>query len=145
MKRLGILLVCFATMALTSCSLFETTTTNSAAQMAGQTCGAAVKGLYSSYKATGNVDLSNATNLTNALTLATNYSTLKQHKNDSDYKRAFARGMVASAGGLFTQASAMSFIDSLLASSGLSNVNSTNIAQTASTASAIITLLNAIK
>ncbi len=146
MKRLGLLLVCFATLAMASCgSLGGATGSNSAAQMSGQSCGMAMQQLYGSYKATGKVDLTNATNLSNALIVATACTNLKANKGDKGYRSAFTSGLIASSAGLITSANATAFVDQLLNSAGLTNINSQNIAQTAATAAAIVTLLNALK
>ncbi|MBP3741248.1 MAG: hypothetical protein J6I41_09040 [Bacteroidales bacterium] len=145
MKRLGILLACFATLALTSCSLFSAAaSSNTVAKASGQNCGAAVQGLYGTYKGTGNIDLSNPTNLNNALALATSYANLKQNKDNADYRKAFTAGLIASSAGLITNGNAAAFVDKMLATAGLSNINSQNIAQTAATASAIISLLKVV-
>lgn len=145
MKRLGLLLVCFATLAMTSCgSLGGATGSNSAAQMSGQSCGMAMQQLYGSYKATGKVDLTNATNLSNALIVATACTNLKANKGDKGYRSAFTSGLIASSAGLITSANATAFVDQLLNSAGLTN-NLQNVAQTAATAAAIVTLLNALK
>ena len=145
MKRLGILLACFATLALTSCSLFNAAaSSNSVAKASGQNCGAAVQGLYGTYKGTGNIDLSNPTTLNNALALATSYANLKQNKDNADYRKAFTAGLISSSAGLITSSNAAAFVDRMLATSGLSNINSQNIAQTAATASAIISLLKVV-
>ena len=145
MKRLGILLACFATLALTSCSLFSAAaSSNTVAKASGQICGAAVQGLYGTYKGTGNIDLSNPTNLNNALALATSYANLKQNKDNADYRKAFTAGLIASSAGLITNGNAAAFVDKMLATAGLSNINSQNIAQTAATASAIISLLKVV-
>ncbi len=145
MKRLGILLACFATLALTSCSLFSAAaSSNTVAKASGQNCGAAVQGLYGTYKGTGNIDLSNPTTLNNALALATSYANLKQNKDNADYRKAFTAGLIASSAGLITNGNAAAFVDKMLATAGLSNINSQNIAQTAATASAIISLLKVV-
>lgn len=146
MKRLSLLLVCFATLAMTSCSLFNAAaSSNTVARASGQSCGSAVQGLYGAYKSTGNIDLSNATNLNNALSLATSYANLKQNKDNADYRKAFTAGLIASSAGLITSSNASAFVDRLLATSGLTNINTQNIAQTAATASAIVNLLKIIK
>jgi len=133
-------------MAMTSCSLFQSAaSSNTVAQASGQACGSAVQGLYSSYKNTGKVDLTNANNLNNALALATAYTNLKQNKDNTSYRNSFATGLILSSAGLITQANANQFIDKLLSTAGLSNINSQNIAQTAATAAAIVTLLNTLK
>lgn len=138
--------MCVATLAMTSCDILQSvSSSNTVAQASGQACGMAMQGLYSSYKSTGKVDLTNATNLSNALAVATAYTNLKQNHNDQNYRKAFTTGLIASSAGLITSANAGTFIDTLLAQAGLGNVNSQNIAQTAATAAAIITLINAVK
>ncbi len=146
MKRLSILLVSFATLLFASCgAVSSAASSNTVAKATGQSCGSAVQGLYGAYKNTGTIDLTNTTNLNNALALATAYTNLKNNKDNTEYRKAFTTGLVASSAGLITQAAASGFVDKLLASSGLSNINTQNITQTASTVAAIITLLNALK
>lgn len=146
MKRLSILLVSFATLLFASCgAVSSAASSNTVAKATGQSCGTAVQGLYGAYKNTGTIDLTNTTNLNNALALATAYTNLKNNKDNTEYRKAFTTGLVASSAGLITQAAASGFVDKLLASSGLSNINTQNITQTASTVAAIITLLNALK
>ena len=145
MKRLGLLLMCFATMAMTSCSMMQSAAgSNVAGQATGQACGTAVQGLYSSYKSTGKVDLTVGNNLTNALALATAYTELQNNKGNAAYRKAFTSGLIASSAGLITSANASSFVDKLMSSVGLSNVTADRISQTATTAATIITLLNAL-
>ena len=146
MKHISIIIACFATLALTACSAMSSAaSSNTVASATGQACGTAVQGLYSSYKNTGTIDLTNTNNLNNALALATAYTNLKQNKDNSNYRKAFTSGLIASSAGLITQATASGFVDKLLASSGLSNINTQNITQTAATVAAIVTLLNALK
>lgn len=145
MKRLSILFLALATLVLTSCSAITAAAgSNTVAQATGQSCGTAMQGLYKSYKKTGTIDLTNSTNLQNALAVATAYTNLKQNKDNSNYRKSFTSGLIASSAGLITSANATAFVDQLLASAGLNNVNSQNIAQTASTAMAIMTLINAL-
>ncbi|MBP5676895.1 MAG: hypothetical protein J6W88_00175 [Bacteroidales bacterium] len=146
MKRLGILLVCFAALAMTSCSMFEAaSSSNAMANTTGKNAGVAVQGLYGAYKRTGTIDLTNTTNLNNALSLAAAYSNLKQNKNNAEYRKAFTTGLIASSAGLITSSNATAFVDKLLASSGLSNVNVQNVTQTAATVAAIVSLLNVLR
>ena len=145
MKRLALLIACFATLATTSCSFMQSAASSDpVAQATGQACGTAVQGLYSSYHNSGTIDLSNANNLNNALALATAYSTLKQHKGDQAYRKAFTTGLIASSAGLITQANASAFVDKLLATSGLANLNTEKVTQTAATAAAVISLLKVL-
>ena len=137
--------MCFATMAMTSCSMMQSAAgSNVAGQATGQACGTAVQGLYSSYKSTGKVDLTVGNNLTNALALATAYTELQNNKGNAAYRKAFTSGLIASSAGLITSANASSFVDKLMSSVGLSNVTADRISQTATTAATIITLLNAL-
>lgn len=146
MKRLGLLLVCFATIALTSCSAFQqAASSNTVANAAGKSCGAAVQNLFRSYKSSGTLDLTNTSNLNNALALATAYTNLKQNVGNSDYRKAFTTGLIASSAGLITSSNASAFIDKMLATAGLGNINTQNIAQTAATASAIVELVSILK
>lgn len=138
--------MCVATLAMTSCGMMSSAAgSNTAAQATGNSCGTAVQGLYSSYKSTGTMDLTAGNNLTNALALATAYTELQNNKDDAAYRKAFTTGLIASSAGLITTANANSFVDKLMASVGLSNVTADKISQTATTAAAIVTLLNALK
>lgn len=142
MKRLGLLLVCFAALAMTSCdALSSASSSNSVAKAAGQTCGSAVQGLFRTYKNTGTVDLTNSTNINNALALATAYTNLKNNRGDANYRQAFTSGLIASSAGLITSANASAFVDRLLATSGLANLNMQNISQSVSTAASIVNLI----
>ena len=130
MKRLSIILVCFATMAFTSCSVLNSVaSSNSAASTLGQTCGSAILGLYQSYKATGTINLTTGNNLTNALALASCYMQLKSNAGNSDYRKAFANGLILSSSGLITNQNSNAFINALLSANGLSNVSSSNTTQ----------------
>ena len=146
MKRLSILIVCVATLLMSGCGVMSSAaSSNTVANASGQACGTAVQGLYKSYKNTGTVDLTNTNNFNNALALASAYTNLKQNKDNQAYRKAFTSGLIASSAGLITQANAGAFVDKMLATAGLNNINSQNIAQTASTVAAIVTLLNALK
>ena len=139
-------MVCFAALAMSSCSMLNSAaSSNSVASATGQSCGTAVQGLYKSYKSTGKVDLTNASNLSNALALATAYTNLKNNKGDESYRKAFTSGLISSSAGLVTQQNAGTFVNQMLSTSGLGNINTQNVAQTAATASAIVTLLNTLR
>lgn len=146
MKRLGLLMVCFATLALASCGALQSvSSSNTVAQASGQACGTAVQGLYNAYKRSGTVDLTNTNNLNNALALASAYTTLKQNMDNASYRNSFTNGLILSSAGLITQDNATQFIDRLLATSGFGNINTQNLAQKAATAASIISLLNTLK
>ena len=146
MKKIALLIMCVATLLATSCSVLQSATASDpVAVAAGQTCGTAVQGLYKSYSTTKTIDLSNANNLSNAIALASAYTTLNQNKGNDAYRKAFTTGLIASSAGLLTKSNANSFVDQLLASTGLSNVNSSNIAQTATTVQTLVSLMQMLK
>lgn len=146
MKKIALLMMCVATMAFASCSSLSTAaSSNTAASASGASCGKALVALYNSYKATGKLDLTNGNNLANALTIVTAYTQLKENHDNETYKSAFRSGMITSGKPYISQSNANNLMSGLLASSGLANVNASNIAQKAETVTAIITLLNAIK
>ena len=146
MKRIGLLMVCIAALAMASCgSLSSAASGSSVAKASGQACGTAVQGLYNSYHNTGKVDLTNTTDLTNALALATCYTQLKENKDNSAYRSAFTSGLIASSANLITSANATAFVDKLLGSTSLGNLNMDKVTQTASTAAAIISLISILK
>lgn len=127
MKKLGIILVCIATLAMSSCSLFQSAaSSNSAAQALGQTCGSAVLGLYQSYKATGTLSLTTGDNLSSALALATCYTQLSQNKDNSDYRKSFANGLILSSAGLITNQNSATFINALLGTPSIGTVTTTS-------------------
>jgi len=146
MKRLSILIVCVASLlTATSCSMLGGNAANSAAQLSGQSCGTAVQSLYSSYHNAGKLDLTAGNNLNNALVLATAYTTLRQNKDNADYRKSFTRGLIASSAGLITAANANNFVNTLLASSALGGLTSDKVTQTANTVSTIVQLLTLLK
>lgn len=130
MKRLSIILVCFATMAFSSCGVLNSvTSSNTAATTMGQTCGTAVLGLYNSYKSTGTINLTAGNNLAHAISLATCYTQIKANAGNSSYRTAFATGLVMSSAGLITNQNVNAYINALLLCNGLSNVSSSNTTQ----------------
>ncbi|MGX8712293.1 MAG: hypothetical protein ACSW8I_01240 [bacterium] len=146
MKRLSILFVAFAAMVLTSCSMLGGASGSSAAQATGQTCGSALLGLYQAYQSTGKIDLTNANNLTNALTLATCYTQIKQNKNNASYKKSFGDGLVLSSAGLITSQNSNAFINTLVNANGLATMASTaaNGGNAAAYAPVITSLIQAL-
>jgi hypothetical protein len=147
MKRLSIILLSFATLALASCSALGGAASNSLAQATGQTCGSAILGLYTSYKATGTINLTNTTNLTNAIALATCYTQLKQNKNDANYRKGFSRGLIASSAGLITNQNVSNVVNTLLTLNGLSSISNTTSptqSQTQQASSSVTTLMTAV-
>ena len=142
MKKLAIFFVAVAALAFASCSLLQSTSTNTVAQAAGQSCGGAMVNLYRSYKSSGKVDLSNANNLANAVILATGYSQLRQNKDDQSYRKSFTNGLVLSGAGLITNANAGTIVNLLLNAQSLSGISQgSSAAQTQAAATTLTTLL----
>ncbi|MBR1765648.1 MAG: hypothetical protein IJ745_01235 [Bacteroidales bacterium] len=123
MKRLALIAIGFATLGFASCSVLGNAAGNTVAQTLGQSCGSAVLGLYQAYKSTGTIDLTNTTNLTNALAVAAAYTQLQQNKEDQTFRKAFTSGLVLSSAGLITNQNAGAFINTMLANPGLASVD----------------------
>lgn len=135
-----------AALALVSCSAVQkTVSSDNAASLSGQQCATATNALYKAYKTAGKIDLSSTTNVSNILVVATAYNQLKANKGDASYRKAFTKGAVAAGTGLITAANAETFTNTLLNSTGLGNINTTNIKNNVQTAGTIITLLNTLK
>lgn len=92
------------------------TEATASAATSGQKAGAALKSLYSQYKADGKVDMSNLTTLTNLATLATNVQGLKGQSDKSTFYKDFAKGLVLGSNNLVTNSTSSSVM------SGLSNL-----------------------
>ena len=144
MKRFSIIMMCIAAMAFTSCgSTSGTTTTDSAAKASGRNTASALITLYNSYRSTGTISLSNPTDLTAALVVATGYTNLRTYKEDANYKKAFAAGMVSAGAGLITTANVNQIITTMNNLTGL-NVNAATVSNSVGTATALIQLLQAL-
>jgi hypothetical protein len=82
------------------------------AYSSGQTSGAALKALYSQYKADGkNLNMNNMQNMLNLASLATNVQGLKTA--DSDYKKEFVKGLILGSTNLVTNNNSTSVLSSL--------------------------------
>lgn len=100
-------------------NLFKKATTETAAPTAttnGQAAGAALKSLYTQYKADGKLDMANITNIMNLATLANNVKDLKGQTNKSAFYKDFATGLVAGSNNLITSGNSNAVM------SGLSNL-----------------------
>ena len=96
-----------------------TTDTESTATVAasnGKAAGAALKALYSQYKADGKLDMANLSNIMNLATLANNVKDLKGQTNKSAFYKDFATGLVAGSNNLITSGNSNAVM------SGLSNL-----------------------
>lgn len=106
--------------------------TTTAATTNGQAAGAALKALYTQYKADGKVDMSNLSNLANLATLASNVQGLKGQTDKSTFYKEFASGLVLGSGNLVTANNSTSVM------SGLSNlVNNVDLSSLTSKASSL--------
>lgn len=150
MKKLSIIMLCVATIVFASCGTTQNASTSggsatntSVAKSQGRSTATALITLYNSYRATGTVNLGNATDLSAALIVATGYTNLRSNQADANYKKAFASGMVAAGAGLITTNNVNSIINTMNNLTGL-NVNAATISNSVGTATAIIQLLQAL-
>lgn len=141
MKRLSIIIMCFATMAFASCNLTNSiANSDSMAKANGYNTANAIVSLYNSYRATGNVSLSNSADLTNMLVVASGYTNIRNNKQNTSYMTAFATGMVSAGAGLITKDNVQNVINTMNGLTGL-NVNAATISNNVGTVTAIIQLL----
>ena len=144
MKKLSIIALCFVTMAFASCNqLQQASTSDSVAKTNGNNTAKAIVGLYNTYRSTGTVSLSNSADLTNMLVVASGYTNIRNNKENSDYMKAFASGMVAAGAGLITTNNVQTVINTMNNLTGL-NVNAATIANNVGTVTAIIQLLQVL-
>ena len=80
----------------------------------GQAAGAALKALYTQYKADGNkLNMTNLTNIVNLTTLANNVQGLKGMSNKADFYKEFASGLVLGSNNLVSQSNSNSIMNGL--------------------------------
>jgi hypothetical protein len=94
----------------------ETTATQTevtAATSNGQAAGAALRALYTQYKADGKLDMGNITNLLNITTLANNIQGLKGQTDKSAFYKDFAKGLVTGSNNLVTESNSASVMNGL--------------------------------
>lgn len=87
--------------------------TVSAATSNGKQAGAALKSLYTQYKADGKMDMSNLTNIMNLATLANNVQGLKGQDNKTAFYKDFASGLILGSGNLVTQVNSAAVVEGL--------------------------------
>ncbi|MBR6417618.1 MAG: hypothetical protein IKS36_02295 [Bacteroidales bacterium] len=139
MKKISLIMMFVATLAMTSCGLMGSAT-NTAAVSSGAACGQALIALNNSKKA-GTLAITNPTDLSNIIVVIGAYNGLKANKADATYKKAFAAGMVTGGTGNITTTMANNLTNGLLNATGLDGVNTSNIQQKAQTVGTIIQLL----
>lgn len=91
----------------------STETAVSAATTNGQAAGAALKSLYSQYKADGKLDMGNLANLMNLATLATNIQGLKGQTDKSAFYKDFASGLILGSNNLVNTGNSASVMGGL--------------------------------
>ena len=138
--------MCVATLAFASCTaLSNAASGDAAATAAGRSCASALVNLYQNYKSVGKVDLTNPTNLSNALIIATSYSQLKQNKGNETYRKAFTSGLISGGAGVITNTNADLITNSLLNSNGLGTISSTNATQNTQAATSLLSIMKSMK
>ena len=123
----------------------ETTTTTetvSEATTNGQAAGAALRALYTQYKADGKkLDMSNLSNMLNLATLASSVEGLKGMSNKTAFYKDFAKGLVSGSNNLVTSDNSTSVMNGL--TNLVNNVDLSGLTQkaesTASSATSAIT------
>ena len=98
-------------------NLLKKATTETAAASAatsnGQAAGAALKALYTQYKADGKIDLSNINNIMNLAALANNVKDLKGKTNKSAFYKDFAAGLMTGSNSLVTSSNSTAVMNGL--------------------------------
>ncbi len=79
----------------------------------GVACGAALKSLYTQYKADGKIDTKNLSNIVNLATLANGIESLKGQSDKSAFYKDFATGLITGSGNLVTGKTASSVTSTL--------------------------------
>lgn len=79
----------------------------------GVACGAALKSLYTQYKADGKIDTKNLSNIMNLATLANGIESLKGQSDKSAFYKDFATGLITGSGNLVTGKTASSVTSTL--------------------------------
>lgn len=144
MKKLSIIMVCLAALVFVGCSS-TSSTSSSAATTSGATCGRALVSLYKNYKQYGQIDMSNGVNLSNILAVTAGYKALKNNKSEAGYRAAFTKGMISAGQGLITTENVGTIVDKICNSTGLSDVNASDIQQKAQSAMTIIEIMKMLK
>lgn len=125
-----------------SCSFISNTTNNTSATGSGASCGKILAKLYTQYKASGNIDITNTTTLTNVIELSKYYKALKSHQNDAAYKAAFAAGLVTGSNGIISPANSLTVVNKILSISGLDTISSSTASNTIETIGIVKELIN---
>lgn len=134
----------------------NTTETVADASSNGQAAGAALKSLYTQYKADGKLDMTNLNNILNLTTLSNNIKGLKGMSNKSTFYKDFATGLIKGSDSLVNKSNSTSVMNgltnlaenvdlsSLLSGSNSSSSNTSSSTTTISNASEIASSVSSI-
>ena len=117
----------------TSCGIFGAGSSTETPTGSGQASGAALRNLYTQYKADGNkVDMTNISNILNLATLSQAITELKDAGtvDKSDYVREFATGLILGSNNLVNQANSTPVVSNLTNLAGINLSSVTNAATT---------------
>ena len=117
----------------------ETTTTETVADATsnGQAAGAALKSLYTQYKADGKLDMTNLNNILNLTTLSNNIKDLKGMSNKSAFYKDFATGLIKGSDSLVDKSNSTSVMNGL--TNLVNNVDLSGLTTTTETATETVT------
>ena len=115
----------------------ETVAADEAATANGKAAGAALRSLYTQYKADGKkLDMSNLTNLVNLTTLSTNLQNLKGQPSKGAFYKDFVAGLISGSNNLVNEQNSTTVMDGL--TSLVNNVDLSSLTSKAeSTATAV--------
>lgn len=141
MKTTKIILAIVLIASMFSCkTLTDATSSDTVAKTTGIACGDLLKDMNTDYKTKGKVDITSTQTLSNVIQLSGYYKTLKNNKGNSEYKKAFASGLVTGSDNLITTENAMETVDKILSIDRLADIGS----KTSSTASSAISVANSL-
>ena len=107
MKKLFGILTCLAVCLMTvSCGILGIGAKSGSASASGQASGAALKSLYSQYKADGQIDVTNLSNIMMLSQLANGIQSLKGVDDKSAFYTDFAAGLILGSDNLVTEQTA---------------------------------------
>lgn len=117
----------------------ETSTTETVADATsnGQAAGAALKSLYTQYKADGKLDMTNLNNILNLTTLSNNIKDLKGMSNKSAFYKDFATGLIKGSDSLVNKSNSTSVMNGL--TNLVNNVDLSGLTTTTETATETVT------
>lgn len=105
----------------------SSSSTVSAATSNGRQAGAALKSLYTQYKADGKLDMNNLNNMLNLATLASSVKDLKGQTSKTTFYKEFAAGLITGSNNLVTSSNSTSVMNGL--TSLVNNVDLSSLAQ----------------